>query len=300
MVNIAKGELSRSPDSLGATQAGNPWSEQSADVEPAPESIANFSSYEIRGVRVAAMDVYCACEFICSRAPLAKGEYVTVTGAHGIVESVYNKTVQDAHRGAAMVVADGMPLVWLGRRLGYESIGRVNGPELMEVLFANEKYRKLKHFFYGGNESVVTNFRNAIAMRFGEFNMIGAHYPPFKPMGFSEDEEVLARIRALRPDIIWVGLSTPKQEVWMHMHMPKIGCGIGVGVGAAFDLLSGTTRRAPRWIQRSGFEWLFRLIVEPRRLSKRYLFVIPRFAYFWLEALITQRYKLSSEGLENG
>jgi N-acetylglucosaminyldiphosphoundecaprenol N-acetyl-beta-D-mannosaminyltransferase len=256
---------------------------------------ADFGVLEIRGIRVAAVNVLRACDLICARAPLTEGEYVTVTGAHGIVESVYDKRVLDAHQRAAIVVADGMPLVWLGRLLGYSSIGRVNGPELMEVLFARQEYRNLKHFFYGGSESVVTNFRNVIVSRFGDFNLIGAHYPPFKPLGFSEDEEVLARIRALQPNIVWVGLSTPKQEVWMHMHMAKIGCGIGVGVGAAFDLLSGTTRRAPRWIQRSGFEWLFRLAVEPRRLYKRYFFVIPRFAYFWLETLIKQRYKRHSK-----
>jgi N-acetylglucosaminyldiphosphoundecaprenol N-acetyl-beta-D-mannosaminyltransferase len=255
----------------------------------------NFSSYEIKGILVAAVDVFQARDLICARAPLAKGEYVTVTGAHGIVESVYDERILDAHQQAAMGVADGMPLVWLGRLLGYRSIGRVNGPELMEVLFAKKEYRNLKHFFYGGNESIVSNFRNVIVSRFGDFNMIGAHYPPFKPLGFSEDEEVISRISALQPDIIWVGLSTPKQEVWMHMHMRKIGCGVGIGVGAAFDLLSGTTRRAPRWIQRSGFEWLFRLVVEPRRLYKRYFFVIPRFAYFWLETLIKQRYKGSSK-----
>jgi len=266
-------------------------------VEQQKGSQADFAVFEIQGIHVAAVNVLRACDLICARAPLAKGEYVTVTGAHGIVEAVYDPRVLNAHQQAAMVVADGMPLVWLGRLLGYSSIGRVNGPELMEVLFARQEYRNLRHFFYGGNESVVTNFRNVIVSRFGDFNFIGAHYPPFKPLGFSEDEEVLARIRALRPNIVWVGLSTPKQEVWMHMHMGKIGCGIGIGVGAAFDLLSGTTRRAPRWIQRSGFEWLFRLAVEPRRLYKRYFFVIPRFAYVWLETLIKQRYKRHSNVL---
>ena len=209
-----------------------------------------------------------------------------MTGAHGIVEFVYDDKIREAHQKAAFAVADGMPLVWLGRVLGYRTIGRVNGPELMELIFANESYRKLRHFFYGGNPSAVSNLRNVLVSRFGEFNMIGAHSPPIKPIGFLEEEEVLARIQALKPDFVWVGLSTPKQEVWMSMHMHKIGCGIGVGVWAAFDLLSGTTQRAPRWIQRSGFEWLFRLIVEPRRLYKRYFYVIPRFFYFWVEAAI--------------
>jgi N-acetylglucosaminyldiphosphoundecaprenol N-acetyl-beta-D-mannosaminyltransferase len=263
-------------------------------VEQNRPSHADFPVFEIRGIRVASVNVFSACDLICARAPVAKGEYVTVTGAHGIVEAVRDPRVLNAHQQAAMVVADGMPLVWLGRLLGYSSIGRVNGPELMEVLFAQQEYRNLRHFFYGGNEAVVAKFRSVIVSRFGDFNFIGAHYPPFKPLGFIEDEEAVAHIRALRPNIVWVGLSTPKQEVWMHMHMGKIGCGIGIGVGAAFDLLSGTTRRAPRWIQRSGFEWLFRLAVEPRRLYKRYFFVIPQFAYFWLETLIKQRYKRHS------
>jgi N-acetylglucosaminyldiphosphoundecaprenol N-acetyl-beta-D-mannosaminyltransferase len=264
-------------------------------AEQSSSSNADFCAFEIRGIRVASVNVFVACDLICARAAVAKGEYVAVTGAHGIVESAYDERILNAHQQAAMVVADGMPLVWLGHLLGYSGIGRVNGPELMEVLFAKREYRNLKHFFYGGNESVVANFKNVIVSRFGDFNFIGAHYPPFMPLGFGEEEEVLSRIRALQPNIVWVALSTPKQEVWMHMHMTKIGCGIGVGVGAAFDLLSGTTRRAPRWIQRSGFEWLFRLAVEPRRLYKRYFFVIPRFAYFWLETLIKQRYKRYSK-----
>lgn len=251
--------------------------------------------FEIKGVEVAAIDVYRARDIIGCRAPESNGEYVTVTGAHGVVEAANNRQILEAHQGASIIVADGMPLVWLGRLLGYQSIGRVNGPELMELVFARDDLRSLRHFFYGGNPLAIANLRSTLISRFGDFNMVGAYSPPIKPIGFDEDEQTLERIRALKPDIVWVGLSTPKQEVWMHMHMRKIGHGIGVGVGAAFDLLSGTTRRAPRWIQRSGFEWLFRLVVEPRRLYKRYFFVIPRFAYFWLETLLKQRYKVGSQ-----
>jgi N-acetylglucosaminyldiphosphoundecaprenol N-acetyl-beta-D-mannosaminyltransferase len=245
-----------------------------------------INSFEIRGVRVAAIDVYRARDLIGTRARSARGEYVTVTGAHGVVESTYDAGIRDAHQHADIVVADGMPLVWLGRLLGFGAIGRVNGPELMELIFADATLRDLRHFFYGANPTAIMALRDTLVARFGAFNMVGMHCPPMRPLGFNEDEEVITRIQQLKPHIIWVGLSTPKQEVWMRMHMPKIGCGVAVGVGAAFDLLSGTTLRAPRWIQRSGFEWLFRLIVEPRRLYRRYVFVIPRFAYFWLEALV--------------
>lgn len=258
-------------------------------------STFDFPRFEIKGIRVAAIDVFMASDLISKWAPEADGAYVTVTGAHGVVEATYDRRILEAHQGASIVVADGMPLVWLGRALGYGSIGRVNGPELMELIFAREEYRNLRHFFYGGTPSAVDSLKNVLTSRFGGFNMVGTYCPPIRPIGFEEDAQVLERIRALNPDFIWVGLSTPKQEVWMHMHMRKIGHGIGVGVGAAFDLVSGTTRRAPRWIQRSGFEWLFRLIVEPRRLYKRYFFVIPRFAYFWLETLIKQGYKVKSE-----
>ncbi len=97
------------------------------------------------------------------------------------------------------------------------------------------------------------------------------------------------RIRELKPHIIWVGLSTPKQELWLHTHMQKIGSGVGIGVGAAFDLLSGVIPQAPHWVQRSGLEWLFRLAMEPRRLFKRYFLAVPQFLYFMVETLISQR-----------
>ena len=247
------------------------------------------ATYEIRGIRVAAIDVYRARDEICARARAAKGEYVTVTGAHGIIESIYDENVSAAHRKAALVVADGMPLVWLGRLLGYRSIGRVNGPELMELIFAEADYRKLRHFFYGADEWAINNLVRVVESRFGPLNTVGTYSPPFRPIGFKEDAQVLHDIRATNPDLIWIGLSTPKQEIWMQNHMSEIGLGIGVGVGAALDLLSGKTRRAPRWIQRSGLEWLFRLVVEPRRLYRRYFFVVPRFAYLWLETLVRQR-----------
>jgi N-acetylglucosaminyldiphosphoundecaprenol N-acetyl-beta-D-mannosaminyltransferase len=164
-----------------------------------------------------------------------------------------------------------------------------HGPELMEFVFSKKELRELRHLFYGSSPAVIAKLTSTLTARFGAFNMVGSYCPPMRPKGFEEDEHVLSFIRELKPDIIWVGLSTPKQELWLHMHMKKIGSGVGIGVGAAFDLLSGTTRQAPRWIQRSGFEWLFRMAMEPRRLCKRYFFVVPRFAWFLLAVLIKTR-----------
>jgi N-acetylglucosaminyldiphosphoundecaprenol N-acetyl-beta-D-mannosaminyltransferase len=162
---------------------------------------------------------------------------------------------------------------------------RVYGPDLVESIFSAPECRELRHFFYGGHPEVVSRLIDSLRTRFGPFNLAGTYSPPMNPVGFSEDDAIIRRITDSNPQIIWVGLSTPKQEVWMHMHIPRIGMGIGIGVGAAFDFLSGTTRQAPRWVQRSGFEWLFRVLNEPRRLFRRYLVVVPRFSFMFFQTL---------------
>lgn len=247
--------------------------------------------FRVRGIKIAAIDIVTATNLIEQLAADVQPSYVTVTGAHGIVESVYSDRVLEAHEKAALVVPDGMPLVWLGRLLGFRSIGRVYGPDLMESVFSRKELRELRHFFYGSTSAVIESLASNIRTRFGEFTLVGIHSPPVRPVGFAEDEDVISRIRQLKPHIVWVGLSTPKQEIWLRDHMPKIGSSLGIGVGAAFDLLAGTTQQAPRWIQRSGFEWLFRLAVEPKRLFRRYLFIVPRFLYYMAETFVVWRWQ---------
>jgi N-acetylglucosaminyldiphosphoundecaprenol N-acetyl-beta-D-mannosaminyltransferase len=256
--------------------------------------ISNFAipSFDIVGIDVAAINLSDACEAIAKAAGSRLPAYVTVTGAHGIIESVYNENVRHAHKEAFLVVPDGMPLVWLGRILGRKSIGRVRGVDLMEAMFSRKEYRNLRHYFYGCNPSVISTLVNAIETRFGPFNFAGSYSPPMQPPGFSESEDVISRIREAAPDIIWVGLSTPKQELWLQMHMKKIGRGVGIGAGAAFEFLSGKLPQAPRWIQYSGFEWLFRLAMEPKRLFRRYCFVVPRFAWLFLQRVLNTQHPI--------
>jgi N-acetylglucosaminyldiphosphoundecaprenol N-acetyl-beta-D-mannosaminyltransferase len=244
--------------------------------------------FSIRGIDIAAIDISRARDFLRTLIARKPGAYLTVTGAHGIVESAYDTAVMRAHQEAAAAFPDGMPLVWLGRLIGFRSMSRVYGPDLMTAVFSVKELRQLGHFFYGGSPTAISKLRERLVLRFGDFNMVGMHCPPMLPVGFVEEEETIRRIRQLAPEFIWVGLSTPKQEVWLNMHMPRIGRGLGIGVGAAFDLLSGSVRQAPYWVQHSGFEWLFRLMMEPRRLARRYLFVIPIFAAFWIEALFME------------
>lgn len=245
-----------------------------------------FPTFDIKGVPVAAVDLAFAGNLLGRCAARAHGEYVTVTGAHGIVESACDERIRMAHQSAYIVVPDGMPLVWLGRLLGFGLMGRVRGADLMEFIFANEQYRRLKHFFYGASPSGIAKLCEVLQLRFGEFNLVGTYSPPMVPLGFVERDDLIAQIRDLKPDVVWVSLSTPKQEIWMQMHMPMIGSGIAIGVGAAFELVSGTVIQAPRWVQRAGLEWLFRLLLEPKRLFKRYLFIIPRFLCFMVEAWV--------------
>jgi N-acetylglucosaminyldiphosphoundecaprenol N-acetyl-beta-D-mannosaminyltransferase len=266
------------------------------DERRGKEEPSDVPSFSIRGIRIAAIDLKRASRLISARARASHGDYVTVTGAHGIVESSDDDLVLRAHQGAFLVVPDGMPLVWLGRRLGFPTMGRVYGPDLMECIFSKPECRELRHFFYGGRPEVVSKLTSAIATRFGQINVVGTYSPAMNPLGFCEDDAIVRRIRDCRPQIIWVGLSSPKQEVWLHMHMPKIGVGVGIGVGAAFDFLSGTSRQAPRWVQRSGLEWLFRVANEPRRLFWRYFFVVPRFSFLFFETLWSRRSKRARLG----
>ena len=207
-----------------------------------------FRKFNVRGTSVAAIDLERACDLIGQLATGGQGSYVTVTGAHGIVESVYSDRVREAHQQAFVVVPDGMPLVWLGRLLGFDLIGRVYGPDLMASVFSRKELRYLKHYFYGSTPAIIDRLTATLKSQFGEFTLVGAYSPSIRPVGFTESEDLLSHIRELKPHIVWVGLSTPKQEIWLHDHMARIGSGVGIGVGAAFDLVSGATRQAPRWI----------------------------------------------------
>ncbi len=182
-----------------------------------------------------------------------------------------------------------MPIVWLLRARGFQHVERVYGPDLMQAVCANGLERGYRHYFYGGAEGIPERLAQRLQEQFPGLCVAGTYSPPFRALTPEEDQAVIRRIQAARPDIVWVGISSPKQEAWMYNHVERLGVPALIGVGAAFDFLSGAKRQAPRWIQRSGFEWLFRLACEPRRLWKRYL-QYPRFAVLAIIDLV--RFKL--------
>ena len=164
-----------------------------------------------------------------------------------------------------------MPLVWLCRAAGYRYVTRVYGPDLMLALCKAGCASGLRHYFYGGAEGVPESLAQSLTRQFPDLQITGTFSPPYRPLSPQEDSAIIDRINQTLPDIVWVGLGTPKQDFWVADHRGKVNAAALIAVGAAFDFHSGRVKQAPLWIQRSGLEWLFRLIQEPRRLWKRYL-----------------------------
>jgi N-acetylglucosaminyldiphosphoundecaprenol N-acetyl-beta-D-mannosaminyltransferase len=207
----------------------------------------------------------------------AAGQYITVTGMHGISESLREPHFREILESASLVVPDGMPLVWLGRWNGHGLRRRVYGPELMET-FCRSTGDRYRHFLYGGAPGVPERLADVLQERYAT-RVVGSYSPPFRPLTQSEKSDVLDRIRAANADVLWVGLSTPKQEYWMYEHRDSLSIPVLVGVGAAFDFHTGRVKQAPRWMREHGLEWFFRLLSEPRRLWRRYLIQGSHFAW---------------------
>ena len=198
--------------------------------------------------------------------------FIAVTGMHGVMEARHDRTFKEILSTAGLVVPDGYPLVWLGRRQGFSGLRRrVYGPELMERFCAESATKGCRHFFYGGASGVAQELARSFAGRFPGFRVAGTFSPPFRALTEEEDREAVAAIEESRADIVWVGLSTPMQERWMFEHRYRLSAPVLIGVGAAFDFHTGRVAQAPGWMGEHGLEWLFRLAMEPRRLWRRYL-----------------------------
>ncbi len=215
--------------------------------------------------------------------------YVCITGAHGVIESRHDENLRRIHNEAGLVTPDGMSLVFVARSLGFKSISRVYGPDLMRRITEISAQKGYRQFYYGGGVGLAERLAIVLKSRYPSLVVAGTITPPFRPASAQEDEEDIARINASAPDIVWVGLSTPKQELWMASHIHRLNAPVLVGVGAAFDFLAGTKSQAPLWMQRSGLEWAYRLGQEPRRLWKRYAKIVPLFLVLALAQIVAHR-----------
>ena len=245
----------------------------------------------ILGVGVSAINMSQALKTLDAWIAGRELHYVCVTGVHGVMECQRDEHLRQIHNTAGLVTPDGMPLVWLLRVHGRRHVTRVYGPDLMLALCQHSVAPGYRHYLYGGSEDVVKLLKARLEQYYPGLQVVGAFAPPFRPLTAEEDEQVVRMINEANPDIVWVGLSTPKQERWMAGHRDRLAAPVLLGVGAAFDFHAGVKRQAPRWMQRSGFEWLFRLATEPRRLWRRYLTNNPLFVGLVLaQALGLKRY----------
>lgn len=225
----------------------------------------------ILGVNVSAVDlddvVGIITDWICKK----ERNYVCVTGVHGVMESQYDKNIKLIHNSAGLVTPDGMPLVWLSRLRGLRNVRRVYGPDLMLAVCKSSLDKGFRHFFYGATDNALKMLVSNLEREFPGISIAGSYAPPFRPLTEKEDQEVISVINKARPDIVWIGLSTPKQERWMARHLSSLDASVLIGAGAAFDFHTGLKKQAPCWMQKIGLEWFFRLLSEPKRLWRRYL-----------------------------
>jgi len=237
----------------------------------------------VLGVGISAINPPAALAAISDAIRERRKGYICVTGVHGVMEAQSDPAFRKILNEALLCTPDGMPMVWAGRLCGHRRMSRVYGPDLMLDVCGWSQTNSCRHFFLGGAPRVAENLRDILTRRFPKLQVVGCYAPPFRPLTTGEELQVQEMIHGAQPDIVWVGLSTPKQERFMADLLPRLEVTLMIGVGAAFDFHSGRVRQAPRWIQRSGLEWFFRLCCEPKRLWKRYLKNNPVFAWkiFW-------------------
>ena len=217
--------------------------------------------------------------------------YICVTGVHGIMEAQTDVRFRDILNNSFLTTPDGMPTVWLGKLRGFGHMTRVYGPDYMLGLCERSVARGYRHFLYGGKPGVAEELREELVRRFPGLQIVGTYSPPFRPLNSEEEQALAAQLQALNVDVLWCGLSTPKQERFMAAYSKVLPVKLMVGVGAAFDLLSGNLDESPDWMKKAGLQWLFRLVKEPRRLWRRYLVNNPRFLWYtFLQLTRIRRY----------
>jgi N-acetylglucosaminyldiphosphoundecaprenol N-acetyl-beta-D-mannosaminyltransferase len=231
----------------------------------------------VLGVGVHPIDMEKAALILEARIREGRKGYVCLAGVHGIMEAQRDPSLKLIYAQAALVAPDGMPTVWIGHAQGFREMQRVFGPDLMIDILVREEFRDCVHFLCGGEPGVAEKLRDELLQRFPWAKIAGTYSPPFRAMTAEEERELVERIRSLQPDIIWVGISTPKQEKFMARYLPILDTKLMIGVGAAFLFHSGAIRDSPQWVKRAGLQWLHRLFQEPARLWRRYLLNNPLF-----------------------
>jgi N-acetylglucosaminyldiphosphoundecaprenol N-acetyl-beta-D-mannosaminyltransferase len=222
--------------------------------------------------------------------------YVSVTGVHGIMEAQSDPAFRAILNQSFLCLPDGMPTVWVGHLQGHRSMRRVYGPDFMMEFCRHSVARDYRHFLYGGKQGVARELATTLRRRFAGLQIVGTYTPPFQPLSADEDREITEMFKACKPDVIWIGLSTPKQERFMAQYLGRLDAKLMIGVGAAFDVHTDHLKDASAWVKAAGLQWLHRFLQEPRRLWRRYLLNNPRFLFnIALQFANIKRYGLPDE-----
>ncbi|MCD8107090.1 MAG: WecB/TagA/CpsF family glycosyltransferase [Oscillospiraceae bacterium] len=234
---------------------------------------------KILGVDIAAIDMDWLLKYTDENLESLKGDYLCFVNVYSDVTAYNESEFCDVLNSGALCMPDGGPLSTVGRHRGYEKMQRIAGPSYMGEIFNMSVEHGWKHYFYGSTEETIEKLRRNLLNDYPNLNIVGMCSPPFRPMTNEEDKLAVDRINELQPDFVWVGLSCPKQERWMHEHLGQVNA-LMVGVGAGFDYYAGNINRAPQWMQEHSLEWVYRLIQEPKRLFKKYWHTNFKFIWF--------------------
>ncbi len=235
------------------------------------ETISHGLRANVLGVGVSATDMNGALATIASAMEAGTKGYVCATGVHGIMEAQKDPALRTILNHSLLNLADGRPTMWVGRLQGFRGIKQVTGPNFMLRLCELSAKTGYTHFFYGGDVGVAEELKSALTKRFPGLKVVGTYTPPFRPLRPEEATALSETVSRLKPDIFWVGLSTPKQERWIADYIDRLDTKLMFAVGAAFDMHTGRIQESPEWLKVLGLQWVHRLCQEPRRLWKRYL-----------------------------
>ena len=278
------------------------------ETKPKEEEVGDDACYDsgverhnVLGVGISVLSLDLAVETLFRGVEQGELGYVTVTGVHGVVESQSDNELRKIHNRSFLSTPDGMPMVWLGKWRGHDEMTRVYGPDLMLRVIDEGRGRGAKHYFFGGGDGVVEKLKGCLSSQYEGLEVVGLYTPPFRPLTEGEELELLDHLLEEKPHFVWVGLSTPKQERFMHGFLKKYGEKlknldhgvIFLGVGAAFDFHAGLVSQAPSLVQKIGMEWFYRLCMEPRRLWKRYTVNNSKFIFKIIPQMMgLKKYKL--------
>lgn len=258
---------------------------------PTKTPYSKKDNVQVLGIPFFSGNVDQACDFILNgcREDVRENRCVSATGAHGMVISKKDETFKETLLNFYLNLPDGMPGVWVGRRKGAKNMQRCSGPLFFERFMATSAEEDITHFFCGGKEGVADALKLSCETKFQNKNVVGTYCPPFKPVDEFDYPAIAEVINEKNPDVVWIGLSTPKQEVFARNLAQFTSVNYIVTVGAAFDFHTGSIKNAPKFIQKMGMEWFYRLCSEPRRLFKRYFEVVPKFMVYAVGDLMRKK-----------